>query len=72
MFLEPKYTDYIKISLLSGFKLFDFVFKMVEMQFWAIISNTLKLFSFLHLKSHIDLTHRKTLILSDYVLVSAV
>lgn len=33
MFLEPKYTDYIKISLLSGFKLFDSVFKMVEMQF---------------------------------------
>lgn len=33
MFSEPKYTDYIKLSLLSGFKLFDSVFKMVEMWF---------------------------------------
>lgn len=33
MFSEPKYTDYIKLSLLSGFKLFDSVLKMVEMQF---------------------------------------
>lgn len=33
MFSEPKYTDYNKLSLLSVFKLFDSVFKIVEMQF---------------------------------------
>lgn len=46
MFSETKYTDYIKLSLLSVFKLFDSVFKMVEMQFWAIILNTLKFIMF--------------------------
>lgn len=42
MFSDPKYTDSIKLSLLSGFKLFDSVFKMVELQFLAIILDTQK------------------------------
>lgn len=42
MFWDPKYTDSIKLSLLSGFKLFNSVFKMVEMQFLAIILDTQK------------------------------
>lgn len=46
MFSEPKYADDIKLLLLSGFKLFDSVFKMVEMQFWTIISNALKFLDF--------------------------
>lgn len=46
IFSEPKYTDYIKLSLLSGIKLFDSVFKMVEMQFSAVISNTPKFIIF--------------------------
>lgn len=33
MFSEPKYTDYIKLSLLSRFKVFDSVFKMAETWF---------------------------------------
>lgn len=46
MFSEPKYIDYIKLLLLFVFQLFDSVFKMVEMQYWAIILNTLKFIVF--------------------------
>lgn len=42
MFSDLKCTNSIKLSLLSFFKLFDSVFKMVEMQFLAIILDTQK------------------------------
>lgn len=47
MFMEPKYTDYIKLSLFSDFKLFDSVFDTTETQFLAIILSTLKCIVFL-------------------------
>jgi len=70
MVSELKHIGYNKLSLLFGFKLFWFCIHDGTNTVLSHYFEHSKVWCSLNLKSHVDITHKKTFILSDHISAS--